>query len=152
MKKIITILSILLLPLTLNAEVTNTANVASTANAKMQPPAVSQATSASLYAVSFYADWCGNCKVLDPNIEKAIEQANLKNKSVLFVKLDLTDDASTQQARLLADALGISEIYQTNSGRTGFVLLIDAKDKKTVATITQRRSIDDIVTDIEFYL
>ncbi len=90
-------------------------------------PLTAQAASGTpkLYGILFYADWCGSCKILDPQIEKARGKADLDNEDVLFVRLDLTDAATRHQASLLASALGIGEFYDANAGKTGFMLLAD---------------------------
>lgn len=53
-----------------------------------------------LIIVDFYADWCGPCRMLSPNIEKLSEEY----KNIKFVKVNV-DDCSE-----LAQELGITSI------------------------------------------
>ena len=91
----------------------------------------------ALYAVAFHADWCGSCKVLEPNVTKARGKADLDNKDVLFVKLDLTNATTRNQSALMANALGISDFYEENDGKTGFVLLVNSKTGETLGKLTK---------------
>ena len=102
----------------------------------------------SVYAVSFHADWCGSCQVLGPQVEKARGKANLDNQNVLFVKLDLTDETKRHQSMLMAEALGIGEYYKTNGGKTGFLLLVNSKDGKTIEKITKASDAGEIASKI----
>ena len=104
---------------------------------------------AEVYSVLFYADWCGSCKVLDPNIEKARGQSDLDNKSVLFVRLDLTDATKRHQSSLMADALGLGNFYKENAGATGFALLVDAETKKIITKITKKSDAKVISSQIK---
>jgi thiol:disulfide interchange protein len=90
-----------------------------------------------LYAVAFHADWCGSCKVLGPNVVKARGKADLDNQNVLFVKLDLTNKTTRHQSSLMAAALGISDFYTENNGKTGFVLLVNSATGETVGKLTK---------------
>lgn len=105
----------------------------------IMPASVNAETKAanSLYAVAFHADWCGSCKVLGPNVIKARGKADLDNKNVLFVKLDLTNAATRHQASLMASALNISDFYKENAGKTGFVLLVNAQTGEIVGKLTK---------------
>ena len=53
-----------------------------------------------LIVVDFYADWCGPCRMLSPNIEKLSEEY----KNIKFAKVNV-DDCSE-----LAQELGITSI------------------------------------------
>ena len=89
-------------------------------------------------AVKFHADWCGSCKRMGPVFE------DLRNKydgqPVLFVELDLTNGTTRAQAEYLATALGFGEVYAANQG-TGFILLLDATSRQTLAKLTADQDI-----------
>ena len=103
----------------------------------------------SLYAVAFHADWCGSCKVLGSNVVKARGKADLDNKNVLFVKLDLTNAATRHQSSLMASALGLDDFYNTNAGKTGFILLVNAQTGDVVGKLTKEHDANAIITTID---
>jgi thiol-disulfide isomerase/thioredoxin len=105
-----------------------------------------------LYAVAFHADWCPGCKVLGPNMKKARADATLDAEKVLFVKLDLTDDVTKNQAHLMANALGLGDFYKSNAGKTGFVLLVDAKTGEHVGKVTHDMDAMAIVKEIKSHI
>ncbi len=88
--------------------------------------------------VLFYADWCGSCKVLDPEIQKARGKSDLDNEPVLFVRLDLTDATRRYQSSLMATSLGLGDFYKENAGATGFMLLVDAETKEVISMLTKK--------------
>ncbi len=88
--------------------------------------------------VLFYADWCGSCKVLEPEIDKARGKADLDNEAVLFVRLDLTDATRSHQASMLASSLGLGEAFAQKAGATGFMLLVDAETKEVISMVTRK--------------
>ena len=90
-----------------------------------------------VYAVLMYADWCGSCKALDPKIVQARENDALDEKDVLFITLDLTDETTSHQAAMMAEALDIAEFYETNGGKTGFMVLINSKNGEPISRITK---------------
>ncbi|MDJ0761245.1 MAG: thioredoxin domain-containing protein [Woeseiaceae bacterium] len=93
-----------------------------------------------LLAVMFYADWCGSCKILDPEVTKARSDADLDNQPVVFVRLDLTDATTRYQSGLLASSLGLEEVFADYGSATGFMLLVDADSKAVLATL--KKSMD----------
>ena len=105
--------------------------------------------SPALYVVKVHADWCGSCKALAPVLEEVRE--TLTAESVLFLELDVTDEARTAQARLLAAALGIEDHLKANN-KTGLVLLIDPSDKALVETLTRKNSAEEMVGKIEGHI
>lgn len=105
--------------------------------------------SPALYVVKVHADWCGSCKALAPVLEEVRE--TLAAESVLFLELDVTDEARTAQARLLASALGIEDHLKANN-KTGLVLLIDPSDKALLETLTRKNSAEEIVGKIERHI
>lgn len=96
-------------------------------------PFQANAQDSQLYAVKLHADWCGGCKILEPELQAVRE--DLDSSDVLFVTLDLTNESSSHQAAQMANVLGLSDFYKSNEGKTGFVILVDANTGAEVARI-----------------
>ena len=92
------------------------------------------ARSPRVIALTFYADWCGTCRVVEPRFKEALE--SFSDQPLLTVKLDKTDRDSKQAEYMLA-ALGLGELWREHAGKTGYVLLVDAESKRVVDTITR---------------
>ncbi len=98
-------------------------------------PATEREPAADIIAVQFYADWCSPSQVVAKRVE-ALHEAST-DKSVLFVRLDLTDDTRCEQAQLLMSSLGCGHIWDTQRGRTGELLLIDAHAMRPMSKLDQ---------------
>ena len=105
--------------------------------------------SPALYVVKVHADWCGSCKALSPVLEEVRE--SLADEPVLFLELDVTDEARTAQARLLTAALGIEDHLKANN-KTGLVLLINPGDNALLETLTRKNSADEMVGKIKGHI
>lgn len=105
--------------------------------------------SPALYVVKVHADWCGSCKALTPVLEEVRE--SLADEPVLFLELDVTDEARTAQARLLTAALGIEDHLKANN-KTGLVLLINPGDNALLETLTRKNSADEMVGKIKGHI
>jgi len=92
-------------------------------------------------ALQFYADWCPGCKALQPKLDEAMKDA--AGQPCLTVKLDQTNKDSHQAEYMLA-ALGYADLWKDNAGKTGYVLLVDTKTKKVVATIDSKQEVKQI--------
>lgn len=90
---------------------------------------------ADIIAVQFYAEWCTPSQVVTRRVE-ALQQAS-SDRSVLFLRLDLTDDTRREQAHLLMASLGFGHIWDTQRGRTGELLLVDAHAMRRITTLNQ---------------
>jgi len=101
-----------------------------------------------VYAVMMHADWCGACKAMGPKITQARGEGELDSKDVLFVKLDLTDEKTKHQAAMMAEILGFSELYKSNAGKTGYMLLIDAETGEKITSVTNKSDVTEIESKI----
>ncbi len=99
--------------------------------------------SPKVIAASFHADWCGSCKALGPVFKQV--KGKYVDSNVLFVKFDKTDDGTSKQSKLLADALGIEDSYKSHQ-KTGFILLIDADSKEIKGKLTKVHTADEMDT------
>lgn len=109
----------------------------------------SEVSKPAVFAVMMYADWCGSCKALDPKVVQAREDAKLDEQDVLFITLDLTDDIAKAQSEKMAAALGITEVYESNAGKTGFMLLINAESGEKLKRVTNKYKADEIAIQIQ---
>ncbi len=111
--------------------------------------AASATAKPAVYGVIMYADWCGSCKALDPKITQARKDANLDTQEKLFVTLDLTDDVAKHQSAMMAATLGITDAYEANAGKTGFMLLLDANSGQKLAQVTNKYKPTEIAAKIQ---
>lgn len=89
----------------------------------------------ALIVVKVHADWCATCKKMGPILEDLTQRLGGDTKT-LFVKVDLTNDATKRQSRLLMNALDLSKVYHEHTKKTGVLLLVDPKDAKVVNILT----------------
>ncbi|PHS29566.1 MAG: hypothetical protein COA85_00295 [Robiginitomaculum sp.] len=72
-------------------------------------------------AVLFRADWCSNCHILEPILEKAMAQTT--DVPVELVTLDFTNAAKWDQSIEVALDHDVVGIYNAYAGITGLVVL-----------------------------
>lgn len=95
-------------------------------------------------AVEFFADWCAACKELKP---KWAEVKNtLQGRQVLIFTFDMTNDFTKDQAGYMASFAGLDEVYRRGGGKTGFIALVDAKNKKVIGVINKTKTAEEIKT------
>lgn len=104
---------------------------------------------AKILAVEVYADWCPNCKILDPELAKARADESLKNAPVLFVTLDYTDKQRVYQSKLLGQALGLEDFMKANGAGTGYVAVLDAQTHEELARINRNDDAAAIVSILQ---
>lgn len=107
-------------------------------------PAQADSHSPAAYAVLFYADWCGACKVLDPKVEEAKAKYDFEGKDVKFVKMDLTSRETIQESLAMADDLGIGEDIRPYGSKTGYMVVLSGDERKELARIGSTMSVDEI--------
>ena len=95
-------------------------------------------------AVRVHADWCPNCRALDPKVEEV--SASDSWDGVTFVRIDYTSrdkDAVFNEA----EALGLRpaiEGYFADGIKTGMLLLIDIESQTVLDVMTHKESAEDI--------
>jgi len=95
-----------------------------------------------IIGVLMYADWCPSCKILDPKLQAV--QPEFAQSEILFLRFDFTDAGTTYQSSLLAQSLGLSELYERNGGRTGYMVLVDRATGRVITRITKDHSEPEI--------
>lgn len=105
-------------------------------------PDAPSADDPEVYAVVFYADWCGTCKALDPKVMQV--WPSFADEPIEMVKLDFTDAATTEAAEALAAEHGLGDVYTADAGKTGFIVLVSADTMEEVGRIGARDSVDEI--------
>lgn len=101
------------------------AALASAAQASTQNP--------DLYVVMFRADWCGPCKIVEPNINNAMKI--LKDPSIEVVNIDITNPSLSEIGAHRAFDREIVPQYNNWLGITGFAAIIDADTKNTLGCV-----------------
>ena len=91
-----------------------------------------ESKSPKLYAVNFYADWCGKCKILDPEFMKAVKDGGWSEDQIKVVKLDLTDKVRIGKAVEHSKEMGLYHILKANGAKTGSIALVDGSSKQEI--------------------
>ncbi|MDZ7629285.1 MAG: hypothetical protein U5J99_12875 [Parvularculaceae bacterium] len=99
-----------------------------------------------LIAATFRSAWCSSCKILEPNLAKAMPA--FAGEPVEFVEFDFTFGENDKLAALAA-AHDLTRLYQANKGATGFTVLVDADTGAIVDTLTMNFTAADMKRAIE---
>lgn len=102
----------------------------------------------ALYALAFHSDKCASCKVLGPNVKEAKNSDSLKETSVKFVKFDLTDKQTKKEAAVMAETLGVTDVYKKHAKKTGFLLVVNSNTGEVLEKITKKHDADQITAAI----
>ncbi len=87
----------------------------------------------AMYVVMFRADWCGPCKIVEPNLSRAM--AMLHDPSLRILVIDITDGPRTERSANIAFDANIVPQYNKWYGVTGFAAMIDADTKRTLGCV-----------------
>ena len=109
--------------------------------------AVSDQEQPVIRAVLFRADWCANCHILEPVLEKAMAQA--VDVPVELVVLDFTDAARWDQSIEVALDHDVVGIYNGYAGITGLVVLASADTGERIDCINRTFSAPAMVHAME---
>jgi thiol-disulfide isomerase/thioredoxin len=129
---------------------TATPTLAADASSGARPePAPSEATPVPgprVLAVKLWHEHCPICKELDPSYTDVMQRFD--ESEVLFVTFDMSTQRSRNQAALLASTLGVRDVYDEVFGSSGFVVLIDAQDKRRLGRLTVGQAKDEMTASI----
>lgn len=105
-----------------------------------------------IVAITMHADWCGTCKELNPKVENV--QSDFEDEGVLFTKFDFTDDFTIKQSRLMANWIGIGDIFRESQerGATGYMILVDGETYEMIGRITNEKNENGIRDEISAHL
>ncbi|MEE9273502.1 MAG: thioredoxin domain-containing protein [Robiginitomaculum sp.] len=100
-----------------------------------------------IYVVTFRADWCGPCKIVEPNLARALNK--LKDPSILPVLIDISDTARSEHSANAAFDYNIAKQYNQWFGTTGFAAIIDADTKQTLGCVNMMYDADAMAAHIK---
>jgi len=100
-----------------------------------------------MYVVMFRADWCAPCKIVEPNLERALKI--LGDPGIQFINIDITDPFRSERSAHLAFDAAIAKQYNQWYGITGFAAMIDADTKNTLGCINMMYDVGAITAHIK---
>ena len=100
-----------------------------------------------IVGMMFYADTCGSCKMLDPKIQAV--KPEFLDQPILFATFDHSNDNTRNQAAMLAERLGLGDLYAAQKKASGYMLLVDAKTGHPVGKLTRDLSKQEIREALE---
>lgn len=101
--------------------------------------------------INFTADWCPNCRIVDPRINEAI--ARFPEGEIELVRLDLTQMRRTDEEttnRAMIDAIRLADSHQAGYlwdwyGRnTGISVIISADNGEPLSCVMAMMDVDEI--------
>ncbi len=101
---------------------------------------------ADIQLVSFTAEWCPNCKVLNPKMEQALDR--FSPSEVEHVVLDMTDDTARFASYDLVDGTILAGVYGDYLGLTGIGILTAPDSGEKIGCIDREHSVEEIVSII----
>lgn len=101
--------------------------------------------------INFTADWCPNCRIVDPRINEAI--ARFPEGEIELVRLDLTQMRRTDEEttnRAMIDAIRLADSHQAGylwdwyGGNTGISVIISADNGEPLSCVMAMMDVDEI--------
>lgn len=115
---------------------------------RKQPAAqLSPAKLPDIIAIRVQADWCETSRKLDPVFAKLKSWSS--DKPVLFVTFDKSTKTTSQQAEYLAGVLGLDAVWPKHGDKVGTIVLVDAKRKRVVASLSANSSLETLEAAIQ---
>ena len=85
-----------------------------------------------IYVVMFHASWCGPCKVVNPALDRALQ--NLNDPRIEYLRIDISSGSGDYNGHAVFDR-GIVRQYNMWLGVTGFAAIIDGDTKRTMGCV-----------------
>ena len=95
---------------------------------------VDESATPQLYCVTFVRSGDAASGKLDAAFLNRMKQTHAA-KNVLFVTADISSPTSSHQARLMLNALGLTDVWTANAKKPGHVVLVDAEWGTVRATL-----------------
>jgi len=97
----------------------------------------------AIKAVYFHADWCSNCRILQPRLAEA--KTSSAGLSVQHVTLDFTNSQTWDSAIELALEHDIVSTYNAYAGTTGLVVLVASDTGERIDCVNRLYTPDAMV-------
>lgn len=104
----------------------------------------------SIIGVKMDADWCGKCKVMNPKMDNVMPE--FIGEDILFVKFNMTNDFTIQQAGKLAARMNLSSLFEEHKGSTGYMVLVNAETGEVLHTLQSDLSEGELIRNIRSVL
>lgn len=99
-----------------------------------------------VYLVNLTAEWCGNCKILDPRLDQV--EARFKDGSVERVELDFTNGDTMSTAFQKVNGTFMAGVFADYAGLTGLAVLVSADSGEKIDCINRTMTTDAIEMQI----
>ncbi len=101
-----------------------------------------------LKIINFTAEWCPNCRILDPRMEEA--KANYDADLIEMVDLDMTYARGAAKMDVFADAIRLADSHQAGylwdwyGGATGIAVIISADNGEPISCLNRAHSVEQM--------
>jgi len=119
-----------------------TGMIAASIMALISPSAEAQ----EVYLVNLTAEWCPNCKILDPRINEASQRFN--DGSIERVELDFTNNTTMSDAFQKVNGTFMAGVFADYAGLTGLAVLVSADSGEKIDCINRTMTTDAIEMQI----
>lgn len=96
--------------------------------------------------IVFYADFCGQCKILEPKLEEALK--TMDTKSFEQVKFNYTDRDTIMHSKEIAAEKGLTDLQKKYGAKTGFAVIANQEGQE-IAFISANESVDEISATLQ---
>jgi thiol-disulfide isomerase/thioredoxin len=100
-----------------------------------------------LWLVNLTAEWCPNCRVLDPRLDQAFTRYT--DGAVRRQTLDFTSEAASAGAFGQVNGTLLAGVYSDHLGVTGLGVLVAADTGEKLACVQRTMSVEAIIARIE---
>ena len=102
---------------------------------------------APVRVVAVWAEWCGACRILDPNLAAA--DARVPDETAVFARFDLSSVNSTIASFRDAERWNAVAAFEGAQGATGYALILDSRTGEVYGRLGAAFSPADMAAMIE---